>query len=35
MTSEGMWELFIKTGSIIAYCLYKELSESETEEKTA
>lgn len=32
MTSESMWRLFISTGNIIFYCLYKELLMCVTEE---
>lgn len=26
MTSESMWQLFLSTGNVLFYCLYKELT---------
>lgn len=35
MTSESMWELFMLTGNMVVYCLYRQLLDAETEDKTA
>ena len=35
MSTDGMWELFMKTGDVLFYLLYKELSHQQEGERTA
>lgn len=36
MSAEDLWELFCDTGDVLAYCVYKKLSEEQQKaEKTA
>lgn len=35
MNAEGFWKLFVETGDVLFYLLYKEEKMEKTEEKTA